>query len=176
MPIDISDRIIQPKSGKGVVKLHPWRRALELALGAVVVGLPLCNGLRADLSTGKIFILGQQLGAQRLFVLVYAALFFVIALMAVSLIYGRWWCGWACPQTLLSDFGDSMRARIDKLFKTYRPVRWRRVGSDCVWTVCMLLMGVLTAAAVVAYVHDPMAVWRSLWRLPFIPPFRWTSV
>lgn len=133
--IDLSERIIQtaskpPRPAPGVSRWHSWRRALQILCGVLLVALPLTNGLRLDVRRDEFYFAWHRMAAHDLFLLFWVAMLGVWALVAVSFLYGRLWCGWVCPQTLASDFADSLRGRLDK---AARRLLSRRIGSQ--WAV-----------------------------------------
>jgi len=160
MPIDLTDRIIQPPPKKAV-KLHPLRRLAQVALGVLLVVLPLINWLRVDVTRGRFWILGQSFTAQNMILLFYICALGAVVLLSVSMVYGRWWCGWICPQTLASDFGDSLKTRIDLIFRASLGPAWG-ASARVLWTALMLVMAVVTAAVVCTYFYPASRVWISV--------------
>jgi len=119
--IDLSSRLIQTpptmtRAANGNVKWHPYRRALQALCGVALVALPLTNGLRLDVRRDEFFFAWHRMAAHDLFLLFWVAMLGVWGLTAVSFLYGRLWCGWVCPQTLASDFAESLQKRLDKAF------------------------------------------------------------
>jgi len=160
MPIDLTDRIIQPPP-KNIVRLHPLRRIAQVALGVVLVLLPLVNWLRVDMPAGRFWLFGQSFTAQNIIILFYGCAVGAVLLLSVSMVYGRWWCGWICPQTLASDFGDSLHTRLDHIFHaTHSP--FNRAISRATWSILMIGMAIATAAVVCTYFYPPARVWSSL--------------
>jgi cytochrome c oxidase accessory protein FixG len=157
MPIDLSDRIIQPP--KEPLRLHPIRRIVQLAVGAGIIILPLVNGLRVDVTSGYFWLLGQRFTAQNIILLFYACALGVLLLLSVSMVYGRWWCGWVCPQTLASDFGDSLKSRLETCLKSAGSF-WQRFSYP-LWATLMIAMSVATSAAVLSYFYPPARVWSA---------------
>ena len=106
--LDLTDRLIQPttpvRAANGNVKWHVPRRLLQMACGALLVALPLTNGLRLDLRRDEFYFAWHKMAAHDLFLLFWVSMLGVALLSAVSFLYGRLWCGWVCPQTLASDF------------------------------------------------------------------------
>ncbi len=163
MAIDLTDRILQPlpPAPRRVVKLHPLRRAVQVVLGVIIVVCPLLDIFRLDLRAARFWAIGHSYSAQHVILFFWSAAIFAILLFAVSLIYGRWWCGWACPQTLASDFGDSLNKRISHVLKVN--VYPDRVGAaTATWSVVMLVSSVVTAALLGSYFIAPAIVWDSL--------------
>lgn len=153
--IDLTDRIIQPPTKEpSNVRWHPWRRFLQVLCGILLVGLPLTNGLRADVRSGVFFILGHQIRMSDTILVFWLSMLALWALCAVSFLYGRLWCGWVCPQTLASDFADSVKQRLDKAFRA-RPGKPEFIVSRTIWTMTMLAISVGTGAILACYWLDP---------------------
>lgn len=51
----------------------------------------------------KFVILGQIFWPQDLFMFAVALLLFITSILVFTAAYGRLWCGWACPQTVLME-------------------------------------------------------------------------
>lgn len=51
----------------------------------------------------KFVILGQIFWPQDLFMFAIALLLFITSILVFTAAYGRLWCGWACPQTVLME-------------------------------------------------------------------------
>jgi cytochrome c oxidase accessory protein FixG len=98
-------------------RIRPWRRIAEGAQAVVALGLPFLrvNGesaLRFDVRTLTLHLFGAAIWVDELFVVLALALFLAFAFLLVTLVFGRVWCGWACPQTALVDLtGFLERAR-----------------------------------------------------------------
>jgi|GEM_PF-5067763 len=79
--------------------LAPWLEYKERAF------------LRLDLSTFTLHVLGLKFPFESLFLF----LPFIAALsslfMALSMLLGRLWCGWFCPQTLVCDLTEPLKRK-----------------------------------------------------------------
>ncbi len=87
----------------------------------MVLGLPFLriggeSALRFDVPTLRLHFFGTSIWMDELFVVLAATLFLVFLFLLVTLVLGRVWCGWGCPQTALLDL-------------TGLVVRWRRRGG-----------------------------------------------
>ena len=103
--------------------IGPRRRLLQLALATLVAGMPFVSihgnaFLRLDIPGLTLELVGHRFRIEELYLawLFVLGLIFVFILMAMTL--GRVWCGWACPQTALSDLAEVL---IKK--KALRPFR-----------------------------------------------------
>ena len=82
-----------------------------------------------------------------------------LALFLASALFGRVWCGYACPQTVWTDLfiaverlfeGDrNARMRLDKAKWSFNKA-WRKVGKHAVW----LVIAAATGGAWILYFHD----------------------
>lgn len=82
-----------------------------------------------------------------------------LALFLVSALFGRVWCGYACPQTVWTDLfiaverlfeGDrNKRIRLDKAPWSFNKA-WRKIGKHGVW----LIIAAATGGAWILYFHD----------------------
>jgi cytochrome c oxidase accessory protein FixG len=170
MSIDLSHRIIQDSPtpnatgpNLSALRWHPWRRMLQVLCGVLLVVLPLTDGLRLDVRRQVFYFLWHRTGVADTYLLMWVALLGVWGLVAVSVLHGRLWCGWVCPQTLASDFADSLKRRIDKLLRA-RPGRPNFVVARGLWTAAMCAMALATAVILVCYWLAPAEVWSATWR------------
>jgi cytochrome c oxidase accessory protein FixG len=104
---DGSRRWIRPRLAPG----HWWRlrRATAYILIAVFVALPYLRiagkpSILLDLPRREFTMFGTTFLATDtlLFMLLFVSL--IIALFAFTALFGRVWCGWACPQTVYMEF------------------------------------------------------------------------
>jgi len=90
------------------VSIQRSRRVVHALLLALFVGLPFArvgheSALRFDLPTLRLHVFGASLFIDEFFLVLGAVLFLAFLLLWVTVVYGRIWCGWLCPQTLLTD-------------------------------------------------------------------------
>ena len=130
-----------------------WRRAAAWMQAVLMMGLPFVrvggeSALRFDVPTLKLYFFGSVIwiGEAYFFLLVF--LLFAIGIMQVTVLYGRIWCGWMCPQTVLSDFSRSLE-KIAAWFSGHRPLRG--VFSHGL----LALLSALVALDLVAYFVSP---------------------
>ena len=161
--IDLTDRLIQTPTvfhaPNGGTKWHPGRRALQVLCGFLLVALPLTNGLRLDARRDQFYFAWHRMAAHDLYLLFWVVMLGVWGLVAVSFLYGRLWCGWVCPQTLASDFADSLRARLDRKFRARSSARGKRVSS-ALWVAVLVAMAFGTGLMLACYWLAPATVWH----------------
>ena len=103
-----------------------WRRAAGIGQAGLFLGLPFVtvNGesaLRLDVPAGRLHALGATFAIDEAFVVLLAALSLTFVFLLTTLLLGRAWCGWSCPQTVLSDLTALVVPE-----KRARRRRWRR--------------------------------------------------
>ncbi len=82
---------------------------MEILEGALILGLPFLkidgqSALRFDVPTLRLYFFGSTLWMDEFFIVLVAVIFLVLLFVLVTLIFGRIWCGWVCPQTVLTDY------------------------------------------------------------------------
>src|SRR5574341_2049376 len=84
------------------------RRVAFGAQAALLLGLPFLrvggeSALRLDVPAGKLHAFGASFAVDEAFVVLAAVLFLGALFLWVTVLLGRGWCGWSCPQTVLGD-------------------------------------------------------------------------
>jgi cytochrome c oxidase accessory protein FixG len=130
-------------------RLATWRRLAAVAQAAVMLGLPFVkvrgeSALRLDVPSLTLHAFGARIGLDELLVVLAASFFLLFAFLLVTLLFGRIWCGWACPQTALLDLTGLLdRAR--------RRGGWRLAGAH----LALAAAAALVAADLLWYVVTP---------------------
>jgi cytochrome c oxidase accessory protein FixG len=89
-------------------RFRRWRWIAGAAQALVALGLPFVSiggesALRLDVPAGKLHAFGASFAIDEAFVVLAATLLVTAGFLLVTLVLGRVWCGWACPQTVLGD-------------------------------------------------------------------------
>ena len=97
---------VYPKKPKG--KFHQWRVVTSIILIAVLVILPFIkiNGnpfVLLDILQRKFIIFGVVFWPQDFHIFALSFLALVVFVVLFTAVYGRIWCGWACPQTIFME-------------------------------------------------------------------------
>ena len=121
-----------------------WRRAAGIGQAGLFLGLPFVrvNGesaLRLDVPAGRLHALGATFAIDEAFVVLMAALLLTFVFLLTTVLWGRAWCGWSCPQTVLSDLTSLVVPE-----RRAHPRRWRRpLGYAAVALVSALFSAAL---------------------------------
>ena len=136
----------------GVYYLVPW---LRWDRGA---GAP-DQAVLADFGGERFFFFGIEIWPQEAYYLAGLMILAALGLFLVTSLFGRVWCGYACPQTVWTDLyiwverafeGDrAKRMRLDKAPWSLNKAA-RKIGKHIVW----LLIAFVTGGAFILYFHD----------------------
>jgi len=90
-------------------RIKPWRRVAEVSQAFFITGLPFLriggeSALRFDVPSLQLHFFGNSLGMDEMFIVLIATIFVSLLFILVTLLFGRVWCGWSCPQSVLADF------------------------------------------------------------------------
>lgn len=90
-------------------RFQSWRWLVKGLQAVLVLGLPFItvNGesaLRFDVPTLTLHVLGTPIGMDEFFIVLVAVLFLTFLIITLTILLGRIWCGWLCPQTVVVDF------------------------------------------------------------------------
>ncbi|MBI5634933.1 MAG: 4Fe-4S binding protein [Nitrospirae bacterium] len=99
-------------------RIQPWRRIAEAIQAVIILGIPFVriNGesaLRFDISSLRLHVFGVSLWMDEFFIVLMGLFFLTFLTILVTLLFGRIWCGWLCPQTVIIDITSFLdRARL----------------------------------------------------------------
>jgi cytochrome c oxidase accessory protein FixG len=123
----------------------PWIR---------IAGEPL---VLLDVPGRKFHVFGLVIFPQELFFLWLIVAALALGLFFFTALFGRLWCGWACPQTVFTDVFAAIARRIEGWKGSRRPARvatWRRVATHATWLAGSALIGF----HLVGYFRSPYAM------------------
>lgn len=93
--------------------MRSLRWITELLQAILIIALPFLrinneSAFRFDLTTLRLHIFGASIWMHEFFIVLVATIFLTLLIVFVTLLFGRVWCGWLCPQTVLVDFTPFM--------------------------------------------------------------------
>jgi hypothetical protein len=153
---------------------HARRRFFTSLLTALMLGFPFMrirgeSALRFDVPTLKLYFFGSVIwiGEEYYFLLVFLLFFLGVTLFTV--LYGRIWCGWACPQTVLSGVARSVE-KIATWFIHHRVLR------ILVSQLILILVSSLVSANLICYFVSPYTVFHDVITLSMGPWTFWSWI
>ncbi len=129
---DGSRRWIHPKKPSG--RLHRYRLGFSWLLLAVMFGGPFIriHGnplLMLNILERRFSVLGQIFWPQDIVIFAVAMLVFLTSIIIFTTAFGRLWCGWACPQTIMMEM---VFRKIEYLIEGDGPAQ--KALSEGAWT------------------------------------------
>ncbi|MFI5216781.1 MAG: cytochrome c oxidase accessory protein CcoG [Candidatus Limnocylindria bacterium] len=115
-----------------ILLLVPW---IEIA------GEPL---VRFDVPARKFHVFGLVIFPQELYFLWLIVIGLALSLFFFTTLAGRLWCGWACPQTVITDVYDGIARFIQGWSRGAPPKQvagWRKLATHAVWILLAALLG-----------------------------------
>lgn len=90
-----------------------YRTAVEILQAVILTGLPFLtisgeSAFRFDIEKLKLYFFGSAIWIREFYLILAATLFFLLLIIFVTVIFGRIWCGWLCPQTVLLDLSETI--------------------------------------------------------------------
>ncbi len=140
-PADTRGRFIRARRVVFVILIVAWILLPLIPIG----GHP---ALFLDVDTRRFYVLGQVFNAQDTWLVFFLVTGAGFGLVYTTALLGRWWCGWACPQTV---FLESFYRPIQRLVMGPREarLRLRARGGPAVFARRLLTHALYGVASVV---------------------------
>jgi cytochrome c oxidase accessory protein FixG len=166
---------IYPKKPRG--NYHTWRIVVTTFLLGILFSGPFIkiNGqpfLLLNFFERKFVVLGQAFWPQDFVLLAITLITFFVFIILFTVVFGRVWCGWMCPQTLFMEMvfrkieyaieGDATaQRRLDK--SSWNSEKIIKKGSK---HIIFLLISILIAHTVMAYLIGIEKTWAIIQHSP----------
>ncbi|HEX6899249.1 MAG TPA: 4Fe-4S dicluster domain-containing protein [Thermoanaerobaculia bacterium] len=123
------------------------RRTVQLACLAVFVLLPLFDLFRFDFAAGRLHLFGAEIWLDEWTILWLALMFGMWLIGTLSLVFGRVYCAYACPQTVFTELAHDFDDLGRRLARRFDP----KVRPRVVRAVSLALTALLSVAATVFF-------------------------
>jgi cytochrome c oxidase accessory protein FixG len=97
--------------GRSTARIAPKRKLVQWLSTLLLLGIPFLklggeSLLRLDAESRTLFFFGASIRIEEFYLLLIVVLIIVFGFLFVTMLFGRVWCGWLCPQTALCDLAD----------------------------------------------------------------------
>jgi len=132
-----------------------YRRTVEILHALILSGLPFLtvnaqSALRFDIGELKLYFFGSVIGIREFYLILAVVLFFLLLITFITAVFGRIWCGWLCPQTVLLDLSET----VSKLFG--------RKNHRAIQNLLLIPFSALVSITMIWYFVPPAETIRSL--------------
>ncbi|MEQ1948248.1 MAG: 4Fe-4S dicluster domain-containing protein [Bryobacteraceae bacterium] len=93
---------------------HRIRKRIHLLFFLIFLSLPFFDVMRFDIPHQRFYFAGVELWISEFAIILLSMMFLMFVVVAMALLYGRIYCGYACPQMIFSEWSWSLEARIKK--------------------------------------------------------------
>jgi cytochrome c oxidase accessory protein FixG len=174
-PLYAKREAIHPKLVHGKYRLIKWV-VLFATLGVYYL-LPWLRWPRAphepsqavlvDFEGGRLYFFALEIWPDEFYLVTGLLVLSALALFFVSAVWGRLWCGYACPQTVWTDLYIAVERMIEgdrnkRLALANKPWTAGKISKKAAKHTIWLLIAALTGGAWVLYFHDAPTVLRGL--------------
>lgn len=151
---------IEPPKG-----YHAGRKRMHLICFLIFCALPFFDIVRFDIPKERFYFAGQELWISEFGIIFLTLMFLLFCIVAVSMIFGRMYCSYACPQMIFSEASLSLQNWLDRQI-TKRFIDWnsqrRILVSNLVFYVITLVASVFVAFVFISYFVEPRDLLRRL--------------
>jgi cytochrome c oxidase accessory protein FixG len=143
---------------------HRKRRLVEALSTAAIVVMPFLNIFRLDIPTLRFYFFNNVLWVDEFYLLFLALMLVLWVIVMFSMLYGRIWCGWMCPQTVVSELVRWWEGKMRRVFRVPRSggAVWRRGGSAAAVGAGTAAVSLFIGFNLVAFFVDPVSMVRQI--------------
>lgn len=107
------------------------RKTVHLICFLIFVALPFFNVMRFDIPRQRFYFFGVELWISEFGIIFLSLMFLMFVIVASSIVFGRVYCGYACPQMIFSETSiqleDTLKRKITKYFGKWSPAARNRL-------------------------------------------------
>jgi cytochrome c oxidase accessory protein FixG len=146
---------------------HRFRKAIHVFCVFVFFALPLSNLMRFDIPRQRFYFFGQELWISEFATIFFTLMFLLFVIVAMSMLYGRVYCGYLCPQMIFSEASIAAESKIKRLVTKY--VDWsprnRNILSRALFYLVVSLASIVLAFVFISYFVEPRDLIHRLFSL-----------
>jgi len=101
---------------------HALRKRIHLVCFVIFVALPFFNVMRFDIPRQRFYFFGYELWINEFAIIFFALMFLMFIVVAASVVFGRVYCGYLCPQMIFSEASLAIQSRLRRWLKPHEGV------------------------------------------------------
>jgi cytochrome c oxidase accessory protein FixG len=149
-------------------RYHRVRKTVQTICVSIFILLPLFDIMRVDIVRQRFYFFGAELWISEFGILFLTMMFFWILVAAMAMIYGRFWCGYLCPQMIFSEASVASEQFISRWVKkrlSFAPEKTRKVFARAAFYLLGIPPSIFFAFVFVAYFVPPVDLFHRLMSL-----------
>ena len=146
-------------------RYHRIRKTVQTICVTIFIFLPLFNVMRGDIVRQRFYFFGAELWISEFAILFLTMMFFWILVAAMAMIYGRFWCGYLCPQMIFSEASHASELAIERWVKKLFPsasAKTKKILAKTAFYVLGLPPSIFFAFVFVSYFVPPADLFQRL--------------
>ena len=152
-------------SPKAPTLLSPWRRCCQWVATLLLLLIPWFHIggdslLRIDIPALTLHFFGQTLRIEELYLVLLFSLTLTLGFLLITMVLGRVWCGWLCPQTTLTDLADWFAARLG--LQSKKRTQSKGLVQRAILQLIHLALAFLVSANLLWYFIEPLNFFAKL--------------
>ncbi len=96
-------------------KFHRVRKTIQSICVIIFILLPLFDIMRMDMVRQRFYFFGAELWISEFSIIFLSMMFLWILVAAMAMIYGRFYCGYLCPQMIFSEAANTIEMRVTRM-------------------------------------------------------------
>ncbi len=155
-----------PPPGRGH---RPVRKLIHLGCFLVFLALPFANVMRFDIPRQRFYFAGFEVLISEFAILFFALMFLMFVIAVVAIMYGRVYCGYACPQMIFSEASTAVEAWTAGLARRWAAgPRARKLLGRGLFLAILAAASVFLAFVFMAYFIEPRDLLHRLLRFDLV--------
>lgn len=147
------------------------RKRVHLLCFVIFLILPFFDVMRFDIPRQRFHFAGQELLISEFGIIFFTLMFLMFVIVGMSVVYGRVYCGYMCPQMIFSEASLEVegwiRKRVNKLLPK-APAARRQLFSRTLFYAVVGVASVVLAFVFIAYFVEPRDLIQRLMRFDLV--------
>jgi len=138
---------------------HRLRKRVHLICFLIFLLLPFSNVVRFDIPRQRFYFFGHELWINEFGIIFFTLMFLMFVVIAASVVFGRVYCGYLCPQMIFSEASAAIEKRLRRWLRPRAPV------ASAAFYSSLALASVFLAFVFISYFVEPRDLIRRLFSL-----------
>lgn len=144
---------------------HAFRKRIHFLCFLIFAALPFFNVMRFDIPRQRFYFAGQELWISEFSIIFFTLMFLLFTIAAASMLYGRVYCSYLCPQMIFSEMSlalqDRFKRAVNKRFIEW-PAKLRATAAAMLFYSVLAVISVFLSFVFISYFVEPRDLLRRL--------------